>query len=303
VAAVFGVPDRTAPAGTAGLGTSLTAKVCIAAAAAAILSIGWFAANPAKEPDQPAASSDAPRLAASVDASPVEPSGWQLPNRPRKHAEPVASSTRTVAGGDPPGTDPPALILDAADLLPELLAEWDDDLYRALFEERDAEAMRESFLWYREQLGHCGDPQHTGGTTTDAEFSYQCDGGVFDAVLGADDTDVRVRRLRTGARGVPPPERVMAAAHDVVALHNAWDDALFEARFSERDRESTAEFFDRIREELGPCSLGRVKVAAIRTALYALDCENGERTLSIGLNMDDTLFKFKVMQPRSFDGG
>ncbi|MEM6995494.1 MAG: RNA polymerase sigma factor [Myxococcota bacterium] len=318
IAVALGIADRpasgSAPA-SLGLGASVVTQACVVAAVGGLMSIWWLSVGPGQHTSGSVASSAAPDVAA-VNVAGVEPYPPEVGLRPSRRpsraevtrAEPRQTPLGKAIDSDesPSGPKPAALLLDVADVLPDLIAEWDDDLYGSLFEPRDAEGMRRSFQWYREQLGDCGPPEHVGGSGASAEFVYQCETGMLDAVLGADDSDARVKRVRTGARGVPAPERVAAAARAAVGLHNAWDDEVFETRFSERYRDKadgrTAAFLEDSRRELGPCELGEVKAASIRTALYGLDCEHGHRTLSIGVNRDDKIFKFRVLQPRTFDG-
>jgi len=308
-------PSAPAPAG-AGMPASFVGKAWVAASVGGVLSIWWLGASSVETSSRSSSRIPAPVLAAAevaqADPEPTQRVGQAASRTGSAGGHPLTAprdrekddDIATSEGSQRPR--PAALLVDVADGLPDLIAQWDDDLYEALFEPRDAEAMKRSFEWYREQLGNCGEPKHVGGSSADAEFVYECETGMLDAVLGVDDADVRVRRVRTGARGVPAPDRVADAARAAVGLHNEWEDEVFEARFGERYRnkhgDRMVEFLSRSRGAHGRCELGEVKAATIRTALYGLDCENGHRTLSIGVDRDDKIFKFRVLRPRTFDG-
>lgn len=127
---------------------------------------------------------------------------------------------------------------------------------RAKSSKKRATALVERMEWFRAAVGFCSDYQlYRSFGPKRARFVFHCERGQLEALIGVDD-DGRVNELRTGARGVAPPERVWVAA---------------ERWLESPDAEVKAE----------GCRLNRVHLGSVSGALFVLSCPEGEKTLII----------------------
>lgn len=196
---------------------------------------------------------------------------------------------------------PSAAVVAAADAFPDLLQRWDAGVAESLFgEDMDLERVRNQLAWMRERVGECGPPAPmASGTATSARFSFVCERGVVEALLGVADPEAEtVSHMRTGVRDTAPPPRVHDAGSRYTALIEAWDPETFEHSFAQSFRDKLGdgmpEFTERLRDKLGACEIGPVDLASATGAVFVLDCEHGRRTIALELNDEDRIRALRV---------
>jgi hypothetical protein len=239
-----------------------------------------------------------PRLAA-------EPRPPSSSTRARSHGvpKPVALPLRRAdereATSSPQLTDPQRRAIEA---FAALYRGFDDERYRALFDVDDEPwILREQLEWFTAVLGDCGPPEPLRiESDTAARFVFRCDTGELEVEIHLADADThRMRGVASGVRGVEPPEAVLTAAHDALALYHDFDAAAVPAVFEERfDPIALEAALAEARANWGACTLGNVDLARHRGALFDLNCEIGPRLLKVELGEDDRITRLLLSERR-----
>lgn len=263
-----------------------TIGVCVAA---------WAVARNESESVVVADASE-PELAAPTRAA--SPEIVRIPDREepppeRAHAAPAA---RDAPGG------PSDAQREAIEAFAALYREFDEKRYRTAFAVPDESwVLREQLEWFASVLGECGAPEPLEiASETSARFVFRCETGELEVEVAlVDPTTSRMRGLRSGVRGIDPPEVVLLAAERSLALYHAFDASLVPALFEEKfDPAELEQGLADARAKWGACTLGDVDLARHRGALFDLHCEAGLRLMKVELAEDDRITNLFFTDPR-----
>ncbi len=141
------------------------------------------------------------------------------------------------------------------------------------------------------------------GSASQGRFEYVCERGVVEAGFAVSDPDAdSLAKMRCGVQDVEPPQAVSTAATNMVNLIESWDPDAFEDAFAEGFRAKLGagmpDFAQRLRDELGACSVGPVDLASPHGALFVLDCEMGRRTMVVSVNDENQIKALRVVSLR-----
>jgi RNA polymerase sigma factor (sigma-70 family) len=215
-----------------------------------------------------------------------------------------AAPERPVAAASPTEdpTAPTDVQREAIENVAALYREFDETRYRTAFDvPEESWILREQLEWFASAVGECGEPEPLEiASETSARFVFRCETGELEIEIAlVDATTPRMRGLRSGVRGVDPPEVVRVAAERALALYHDYDAAVVPGLFEEKfdPVEVEAELAD-ARAKWGACTLGDVDLARHRGALFDLHCESGLRLMKVELAEDDRITNLWFTDPR-----
>ncbi len=245
-------------------------------------------------------------VARAEEPPPMQSALASIPTRGADEPEPEPA---TAPRNDPEATAPtPSSAAtdaqrEAIAALAALYRDFDDARFHAIFDvEAEPWVLREQFEWFASVVGECGPPELLRVVSgTRARFVFRCETGELEAeIVLADPSAPTMTGLLSGARGVDPPEPVIAAAHRVLALYHAFDATKVPALFEDDwDPVALEAALAEARADFGRCTLGEPDLARHRGALFDLACEAGPRLLKVELDdEDDRIERLFFSDPR-----
>jgi D-alanyl-D-alanine-carboxypeptidase/D-alanyl-D-alanine-endopeptidase len=219
----------------------------------------------------------------------------------RQAAEAMARTGALVPRELPPS---PALVA-ARDAVHGLLERWDDAAARAaaadnLFLDRPLAERRDEMARLRERHGPCRPAALEAENWLRGRFREQCERGWIDVELAlAPTVPPRLQFLRFTS-GLPPSERMAAAAKSLAGLAGTGGDATAdEAVSSALDRSGLRAQLDAIGDDYGACRVGEaLEGDGTRSSRVRLDCARGSLDMAVQLDEGGRVSGVSFASPR-----
>ncbi|HUG55377.1 MAG TPA: serine hydrolase domain-containing protein [Vicinamibacteria bacterium] len=186
---------------------------------------------------------------------------------------------------------PSAPLVAARDAIDGLLARWDDARASAaaasnLFLDRPLPERRDEVARLRERHGACRPGAVAPENWLRGRFREECEKGWIDVDFTLAPTlPPRIQHLRLTS-GLPPSERMAAAAKALAALAGGWSEATAaEVASSAVDLARLRSQLEAVGGDYGSCRAGEaIEGDGTRSSVVRLDCERG--ALDLGLDLD-----------------